>query len=434
VVAVRDLYYALNQIHRDIGYSDEYAAREQVSAAIDAQNSRNGFLVDTVVATNRVNDLSVRRKAILDQIVEKYSLPTEGKSPWASNAGKTAIFAALADYGITPDNSKNWPHTKPGKKFPKGTPSLGGQVLIDLTVGTEAEELGVALAELKGQRSLAQLSLDSVHTDGKVHPEITALQRSGRKSTLRPGLTIFGARGEGVADKAYYIAEPGCKLRSYDYSQADARIVAAYSGDTGFAKRFAEGVDAHELTGRVVFGDKYDDNPNEHRQVSKMMGHAFSYGAGAKTLAKNSGQPLEVAQQFVDRMRAQYPKVTAWQKRVAQEGESGWVTNEWGRKMRVDDGRSYTQSSSLYGQSGTRELMVSALLTMARTDIRLTTWLKAQVHDELVFSIPEEELDYADKIIREAMSVSWGPKSGGQVIDFTVSGGEPSDTWAGASH
>ena len=165
-----------------------------------------------------------------------------------------------------------------------------------------------------------------------------------------------------------------------------------------------------------------------------MMGHAFSYGAGAKTLSKNSGQPLEVAQQFVDRMRAQYPKVTAWQKRVAQEGESGWVTNEWGRKMRVDEGRSYTQSSSLYGQSGTRELMVSALLTMARTDIRLITWLKAQVHDELVFSIPEEELEYADKIIREAMSVSWGPKSGGQVIDFTVSGGEPADDWAECSH
>jgi len=160
----RDLYYALNQIHRDIGYSDEYAAREQVLAAITAQMSRNGFTVDVAAAQKRVDELAVRREEILTPIVEKYALPTEGKSPWASNAGKTAIFSALADYGITPDNSKNWPHTAPGKKFPKGTPSLGGEVLLQLTEGTEAEEFGVALAELKGQRSLAQLSLDSMHS------------------------------------------------------------------------------------------------------------------------------------------------------------------------------------------------------------------------------------------------------------------------------
>ncbi|SLJ76285.1 Uncharacterised protein [Mycobacteroides abscessus subsp. abscessus] len=137
----------------------------------------------------------------MSELQTKYGLPTEGKSPWATTAGKEAIMAALADHGITPKSRKDWTKTSTGNL------SLGGEVLTELTKGTSAEDLGKALAELKGQRSLAQLALDSTHPDGFVHPDITMLQRSGRWSTTEPGLTVWTSRGEGAVEKSYFVPD-----------------------------------------------------------------------------------------------------------------------------------------------------------------------------------------------------------------------------------
>lgn len=457
VHAVRDL--AIRMLDDAQNVIEPYVWREQINAAIDAQNSRNGFCVDVQLAQKRVDELKVRRDEIMVEMVEKYNLPTTGKSPWASNAGKDAIFSALAEYGITPENTPDWPRTKPGKTHPKGTPSLGGQELISITVGTPAEELGQALAELKGQRSLAQLAIDSVQEDGRTHPEISSLQRSGRKSTTKPGLTVWSARGEKAVEKAYFVASPGRKLFEADYSSADARIVAAYSGDTAFAQRFApDAIDSHEISARLMYGDEEverqmpdgwrtnDDirKNNPLRRDAKALGHAYAYRAGAKTLAKTSGQTEDVAQKFVDSMNAAYPMVTKWQERVTREGESGFVTNDWGRRMVIDTywdakskkerSRAYTQAPAMYGQSGTRELMVDALIRMARRDIRLVTWVVAQVHDALVFDIPEEHLDWATDAVKECMETTFQPKVGGQPVLFEVSVGNPADDWYLASH
>ena len=428
VVAVRDLYCALNQIHHNIGYSDEYAAREQVSAAVDAQNSRNGFTVDVAVATKRRDDLAARRKIVLDQIVEKYSLPTEGKSPWASNAGKTAIFAALADYGITPDNSKNWPKTA------KGNPTLGGQALIDLTVGTDAEELGQALAELKGQRSLAQLAIDCTRSDGKAHPEITALQRSGRKSFSRPALSIWSARGDKASEKAYFVAPEGFRLVEMDYSQADARAVAAMSGDRAYAERFAPGADAHDITGELFFGkERFDAERYELRQVAKAANHSMAYRVGSKKLATTTGITVAESTEFLRLYKEAYPDVAKWQDRVTAQGGKGFVTNAWGRRMPVDPDRSFTQSSALLGQSTTREVLVDGLIRIARTNLEVLTWLSATIHDAVVWCIPEAELGWAVDFIRENMEAVFEPK-GGQAIEFSMSAGDPARDWQSAGH
>jgi DNA polymerase-1 len=422
VLALRELTSALVRIERPT----EYHWREQVNAAIDAQNTRNGFTVDIAAAKTRHNELQVRREDLLTTLQTEYNFPTEGKAPWSSAVGRKAILQILADNGLVPSEIPDWPKGKTG-------PSLGGKILIEFTEGTEVEELARSLAELMGQRTLPQLAMDSVQADGKAHPDITALQRSGRKSTTKPGLTIWGSRTEELAkDKAYFTASPGCKLVEFDYSQADARMVAAYSGDLGFLQRFAEGVDAHELTGRVVFGDEeYDADPKRLRHVAKTLGHAYAYRASAGKLAKSAKQPLEVAQKFVDGMNKAYPDVIRWQQEVEREGREGWVTNQWGRKMIVDRGRAYTQAPALYGQSGTRELMVDALIRMLYADIRLITWLVVQVHDALVFDIPEEHLEWAVPMIKDCMETNWGTK---QIVHFAVEHGHPADNWMEAGH
>lgn len=409
----------------------EYDWREQINAAIDAQNARNGFRVDIPAATARRDALAVRKAEILTDLQTTYGFPTRGAMPWRSSAGKAAIMAILAANGITPESKPDWKRSKQ-----TGAVSLGGDELKRLALGTDAEEIVTTLAEVMGQRSLAQLALDSVQADGKAHPEITALQRSGRKSTTRPGLTVWSARADGGKDKEYFIPDtPDELLIEADYSNADQRVVGAYSGDTVFMERVEEGFDGHEMSGRFLFGDEtYDSNPKKYRQIAKPAGHGWAYRASAGAVMRGTGSTLEQARNFIDGMNTRYAGVVAWQNRLSDLGTSGFLVNDWGRRMVVEPERAYTQAPALMGQSGTREILVDALIRTARHDLRLIRWLKAQVHDALVFSVPKSELEWAVPCIQRLMEVEWQPEAGGQAVYFPVSIGSPSPNWLLAGH
>jgi DNA polymerase-1 len=411
---------------------EDYDWREQINAAIDAQNSRNGFRVDVSAAQQRIEDLTHRRAEILEILVKKYGFPTVGKSPWASSAGKEAIMKALKSYGITPENCPDWKQTKTGY-------SLGGDELKRLALGkgNEAENFCQLLAEIKGQRTLPQQALDSLQNDGSVHPDITALQRSGRKSTTNPALTIWGAREGRDVDKAYFIPDSGDHvLMEFDYSNADQRVVAAYSGDTVYLERMEEGFDGHEMSGRFLFGDKiYDSDPKYYRQVAKPAGHGWAYRASWRAVQRGTGCTQEQATNFLDGMNSRYADVVSWQDLMSAAGEMGYLYNDWGRRMIVESGRSYTQSPALMGQSGTREIMVDALIKMATLDMTLIQCLKAQVHDALVFSFLETEVDMRVEQVLTCMEVTWQPRDGsGQAIHFPVSYGQPASDWQKAGH
>lgn len=114
---------------------------------------------------------------------------------------------------------------------------------------------------------------------------------------------------------------------------------------------------------------------------------------------------------------------------MAKKGErDGFIKNKWGRKMPVVKDQAYTQSSALMGQSGTREVKGDALLKMLDFDVRLIQWLKAQIHDELLFSIPESEIHWAVPKIEELMYYDWDG------VEFYASAGEPADNWELAGH
>src|SRR5690606_525814 len=291
-----------------------YEVREQLNDAIDAQNTRNGWRVDVAAAEARVAELDAERDRYMSYLVERYDMPTEGKMPLRSKAGKEAVFRALESVGISADDL---PRTE------KGAPSLGGDGLIEAAQGKgeEAETLARNIAALGGMRPLAEAALKHVHADGKVHPDVDALQISGRKSTTDPGLTIWTSRGDGAVEKSYFVPNADDELLvEFDYSQADARIVAAYSGDTEFAKRCAPGADMHMITAELIWGKEVvATNPPRYRQQAKPVTHGSAYEAGAKTLARNTGQPLEDMERYVQNYAAAYPKVMAWRKRVVQE-------------------------------------------------------------------------------------------------------------------
>lgn len=418
-----------------------YEWREMLVLSIKAQMSSNGFTVDQTVAQARIDEHARKKAETMQWLVEEYNFPTEGKAPWSTTEGKAVIVQVLADHGITEQTRPDWERTKTGNI------SLGGEALIELTEGTAAEDFARNLAALKGQRPLAALALDSMHADGKVHPQMTSLQRSGRFSMTEPSLPIWGSRTEALAvDKRYFIASPGRKLVTMDFSNADQRIVAALSGDKNYAKRFEPGMDGHEISGRLMFGDAvYDSNPSLYRFISKALSHAFAYNAGAKTLARTSKlptepedpemDPLKLAYKFIDAMNTAYPNNKRWREDAYEQGLTGWIWNDWGRRMPVDIDRSYTQSPGLLGQSGTREIMCDGLIAIAMDKIEVLRWFVASVHDEVIWDIPVGDLEWAVPYIKGKMELEFQPRNGtGQPIFFPLSPSEPSDNWEQAQH
>lgn len=425
IVALQELSVKL----LDMGPVTDYVWREMLCVAIDAKISSNGWMVDQDKAQSRVDELKARRDKIMEWLVSDYDMPTDSKAPWKTNVGKGAIIKAFESFGIVPENNPTWPRT------PANAPSFSGATMLAISEGTEAEDLGRSLAELQGQRSLAQLALDSTHADGKVHPDITSLQRTGRKSFTKPGLSVWTSRGEGAAEKEYLIAQPGHVLCEIDFSQIDARCVAALAADTEFAKRFEPGVDAHELSGRLAFGDEmYDSDPAKYRQIAKIGTHGWNYNIGVKKLAASLDIPQAQAKQFIDGLNAAYPRVAKWKARMSDQGESGWITNVHKRRMRVDVERSWSQSSGLVGQSSATELLKDALIRAYKHDPELIGMLKATIHDAVVLEFPDNRESELRELWKEILESTWKPE-GGMEMTFPVSlGPKGARTWREAGH
>jgi DNA polymerase I len=186
VVVLRGIFKELLLRHE----VDEYDWREQLKAAINAQMSRNGFLIDADKAYDRLYELTDRKEKLLDYLHRSVGMPLDSKQPWRTTKGKQCVLDALAAFGVDEFTHPEWPRT------PTGALQLSGSVVQDLLRGhgSHAEAFGKVLGELLGQRSLAQLTIDCLQPDGRVHPEVDDLQRSGRSSTTKPGLTVWTAR------------------------------------------------------------------------------------------------------------------------------------------------------------------------------------------------------------------------------------------------
>lgn len=424
---------AVAQALLKLGPLDDYALREQRIESRKAAMQSNGWRVSREKAQARVDKLAVKRDEIMEMLVQRYDFPTEGKQPWRTDQGKHAVLKALAEHGVTEMSNPEWPRSEK-----TGALSLGGEVLLGLTKGTAAEELGGALAELMGQRSLAQLALDSMYPDGKVHPEITMLQKSGRWSTTKPGLTVWTAHGDNAVEKEYFLPDSDDEvLLEFDLSNADARAVAAYSGDARFAERFKEGADGHLINAWAAWGkdvvgtDKSDPKTAAYRQLAKPGGHGWGYRIGATKLALTWNKAVQEAKAFIDGMNKAFSRVVAWQEGATRfASRHGYVQNPWGRRMPVDKGREYTQPAALLGQSATREIICDFILKAPHAVVRK---LKAQIHDAVVVSAPRDNWEaWRDGIIRLLESHMEPP--GGQRIEFPASSGPPGENWLEAGH
>lgn len=426
-----------------------YRLREEKIAACAAHITRTGWRIDQEGCRKRAAEQEDMKQEYVAMLNQKYGMPltktmSRGrgknkvyfeepyKSPQQTDAGRAAIVRAFKDLGIT---DEEFTKTKTGV-------SLASDVLKEMCEGKgeELENLAFSVGALGGLRPLAQQLLDNMsRLDGRVHANITMLQRSGRWSTTKPGLTTFGNRDEvkSKVDKKLLLAnsddEVLCEL---DKSQCDARIVAAYSGDKKFAERFKPGVDAHLLAAWAVWGrdkvgeDKSHPVTTHYRNLAKAYTHGWGFGGQPKTLSEQTKSPFSAAQEFVTGMNRAYRDVRRWQDEVRREAKrNGYVTSDWGRRMLVQRGREFTQAPALDGQNGTRELMCDAMLDLPYNTFKCVV---AQVHDAFVGSFPKKDAVYHRDIMAKAMDQYWKPKNGGMKMHFPVEFGVFADNWLAA--
>jgi hypothetical protein len=380
------------------GTVPDYLVREHRIAAIATQISVNGFLVDQELLATRVADIRERKSSAMRWLADNCNIPTadaKGKeyaSPLASKAGKEALETALREAGAT----SLW-----------RTPASGEiQVSADHMVhlGQEYHHLPAVLDIAKqvhrivSARTVYETISNSMAPDGRVHSRVSFKQATGRWSSTDPGLTVMGKRGGRHVERAVLLPDPGDVLVSFDLSQVDMRAVAGLSQDQGYI-RMLMSEDPHTELAVSLFGDA------RYREQAKAIGHGWNYGESLRRISMENDIEPELVQKFDRSMRERFARLVEWREEVrALAGSGQLLDNGFGRMMRADPQRAHTQGPALMGQGAARDLMMEGML---RLPAEVLPMLRAQIHDEIVCSVPADQVTEVSRAVIDALSFEW---------------------------
>jgi DNA polymerase-1 len=269
------------------------------------------------------------------------------------------------------------------------------------------------MAKLKSTYADALAALINPET-GRIHTSYNqTVASTGRLSSSEPNLQNIPARGPwGARFRRAFVPAPGHVLLAADYSQIELRVLAHLSEDRALVKTFLEDRDIHEETARLVFGENAGEDA---RRRAKIINFSIIYGTSAFSLARELGTSTGEAQAFIDRYFAELPQVRAYLDRIVDEArERGYSETIFGRQRQVPELRAPDRALQQAGrrialnnpiQGSAADIIKVAMLRTARAleARKLGTRMILQVHDELVFEVPEGEEAAVEPVVREAM-------------------------------
>ena len=305
------------------------------------------------------------------------------------------------------------------KKTPSGQPSTDEDSLAELALDHPLPRL------ILEHRALSKLK--STYTDklpksinpatGRVHTtysQTTAV--TGRLASNEPNLQNIPIRTPaGRRIRACFIAPPGAKIMSADYSQIELRIMAHLSGDENLRRAFADGEDVHRATAAEVFGVSLSDVDADQRRIAKVINFGLIYGMSSFGVAQNLGIDRGTAQTYIDRYFARYPGARRYMDETRRRArELGYVETVFGRRLWLPELRS---GAPVRRQAAERAAINAPMQGTAADLIKLAMiavkhWLDEsgsraklimQVHDELVLEVPDGEVATARERVRELM-------------------------------
>src|SRR5581483_7382608 len=305
------------------------------------------------------------------------------------------------------------------KKTPTGEPSTDEDVLAELA---QDHPLPKRILEY---RAIAKLK--STYTDklpksvnprtGRVHTsysQTTAV--TGRLASNDPNLQNIPIRtAEGRRIREAFVAAPGWKIVSADYSQVELRIMAHLSGDPNLREAFARGDDVHRATAAEVFGVPLDKVSADERRTAKVINFGLIYGMSSFGVAQNLGIERATAQAYIESYFARYPGVKRYMDSTRELARSqGYVETVFGRRLWLPEIRSGSpmrrQAAERAAINAPMQGTAADLIKLAMTQVQgwldretLETKLIMQVHDELVLEAPEAELAQVKEKVRALM-------------------------------
>ena len=329
-----------------------------------------------------------------------------------------------------------------GKTFNLGSPKQLGEILFDdlgLTGGkktkTGAWQTGAGILEdLAAEHALPKTVLDwrsysklkSTYTDalvGQINPETGRVHTSfslastttGRLSSSDPNLQNIPIRTEdGRKIRDAFIAETGHVLVAADYSQIELRLLAHVADLTTMKQAFADGVDIHALTASEMFGVPIADMDSATRRKAKAINFGIIYGISAFGLAKNLGIGRGEASDYIKSYFEKFPGIGEYMEETKEEARNlGYVSTIFGRKCHIPGIKDRNGATRAFSerQAINAPIQGAAADVMRRAMVRMPNAIAGiegarmllQVHDELVFEVPEGSADALMKVVKETM-------------------------------
>ena len=383
----------LNEVYRDI----ELPARQALYIM-----ERNGVLIDSVKLAEQSRELGEKILAIETQAFAAAGQPFNLNSP-------KQIQEILFDKLGLPVK----------KKTPSGTPSTDEEVLQELALDYPLPKI---LLEHRGMAKLKSTYTDKLPKmvnarTGRVHTSYSqAVAVTGRLASSDPNLQNIPVRTpEGRRIREAFIAPPGSRIVSADYSQIELRIMAHLSGDAGLLRAFANNEDIHRATAAEVFGVASDAVSSEQRRYAKVINFGLIYGMSAFGLASQLNIERSAAQQYIDLYFARYPGVANYMRDTREQVKKlGFVETWFGRRLWLPE----INGANAMKRQGAERAAINAPMQGTAADliklamVAVQNWLEReqmssllimQVHDELVLEVPEAELHHVKEKLRDLM-------------------------------
>jgi len=272
------------------------------------------------------------------------------------------------------------------------------------------------LAKIKSTYTDSLIELVNPET-GRVHTSYNqATAATGRLSSSDPNLQNIPARGEmGKKIRSAFIPEAGHLLLSADYAQIELRLLAHLSGDPLLCETFLSDRDIHTETAQRVFGPAAALFPEEMRQRAKIINFSIIYGTSAFSLAKELETSTTEAQKFIDLYFQEHQKVKEYlDKAVELAQQKGYAQTIFGRKRPIPELKSQDKNIFQAGrrmalntpiQGSAADIIKLAMVNIYRAIKKqnLKSHMILQVHDELVFEVPEDEKEIMENLVKNSM-------------------------------
>jgi DNA polymerase-1 len=253
---------------------------------------------------------------------------------------------------------------------------------------------------------------------GRIHSTFNqTITSTGRLSSTDPNLQNIPVRGEFGKEirKAFVPQKSGWVILSADYSQIELRIIAYISGDENLIRAFKQGLDIHSATASLLFDKPIDAIDFDMRRVAKTVNFGILYGLGAYGLSQRLGIGRTEAQKIIDNYLAKYPGIKKYvEETISKTQKKGYAETLCGRRRYFPNINSMNKNLrsaderaaiNLPIQGTASDMMKIAMINIGRDfeKFRLRSMMILQIHDELLFEVPQNEIETVKEIVKERM-------------------------------